>query len=274
MNLDFLKSVEVKAAEKKARTSNGPTLVKKPVEGASLRLFRNGRIYPSDAFREKHALDFFPLEEFIQPGTDTTKTMVRGNGLDFFTSDDWTAIEVPQTVMFCGITPRQGNLKIDIFNSTSYDRESGTPERTVYDLGKSTFGEQVLVPKLAEMFDICWDENRYVDIIVREDITIQSPNDVYNLPKVVQRGENKGQSTYVRRESISVFPVELAEGFVTNKMVEENPQDYAKDIEVEATEVPTQEHEAAPTSQTTETTTEETTVNNETKAADLLKSFN
>jgi len=261
MDLNFLKSTPVQAPQRAERTATGPTLVKTPAEGAHLRLFRNGRIYPSEAFAEKYALSFLPLEEFA--GADgSVKTIMRGNGLDFFSSDDWTGIETPTTVVFMGVVPRQGNLKIDAFQSTSYNKDDGMPDRTIYDLGANTRMKEFLVPTLETVFDINWEENRYVDIVVREDIQIKSPNDVYHIPKVVQRGEDKGKPTYVRRENIDVFPIQLAEGYVTNadtalaqEVAEAESTTPTDEVPQETTQVETGTPQA--TEPTTETTTED-----------------
>ena len=82
MNLDFLKNVELKQEVKKTvvRTS----VDKLPVN-ADLRLFKNGKIYPSAEFAAAYRLDFVP--SLVDPLSGATT--VQGNGLDIFSSDSW-----------------------------------------------------------------------------------------------------------------------------------------------------------------------------------------
>jgi hypothetical protein len=132
-------------------------------------------------------------------------------------------------------------------------------------MGKQTAIAERVVPLMPELFEVHWEENRYVDLKIRTDIPIVSPNGVYHLPKVVQRGEDRGKPTYVRREEIEVFPVEIFGEYV-------RISDVAEDVAAkhDEAEVLNQEHEQAPTAQTMELTPEQTV---EDKAQELRNSF-
>lgn len=209
MNLDFLKNAEVKEVETKKKVSKA-TLEKFPVEGANFRIYQNGRIFTDPATADKYNLHFGPKETVIIPGKDSTedksKEVPVGNGLDIFSSDDWQQLPVEETVLFVGIVPRNGNGKIDVYGSTSYD-EDGSPKRSIDANSITTFVKEWLVPQLEEVYGVNFEDEGYVDLMIAEDYQIITKSHVYSIPKTQSRGDDKGKLVFNTRKDISVFPL-------------------------------------------------------------------
>ena len=198
MNLDFLNNVELDTVAPKAKVAT-PKL---PVD-ADIRVFANGRVYPSEAFAKEFALEFVKKAVDSLSGT----TYVVGNGLDIFDSKRWGAIKgkLPQELIFISAVPK-GVAKVDMWGSTSYD-DKGEPKASVLTQGSNTFAKKQLVPMLADIYGINWETTVYVDLKVDREHTISSPTGIYHLPKLISGGKHKGEDTYIRREFIVVNPL-------------------------------------------------------------------
>lgn len=221
-DLSYLKKVvleEVPANVPGTRTGVS-SLVKQPTD-ADLRVFKNGRVYPSAAFLEANGFEYQAKIETVDPITGDVKVAVVGNGLDIFSSVNWSMVKgLEEEVIFCALVPRQGNPKIDLWGSCQF--KDGLPTSTLLEQGASTFGKTALVDMLASAYGVDWSTAKYVDLKVELDIPMVSESDVYHLPKLVARGENKGKATYVRRELINIFPLSV--------VATETSEDSAPDI--------------------------------------------
>jgi len=234
MDLSFLKNVEVKDVAVKAKAQR-ITLEKTPIEGADFRVYKNGRIFTQPTTANKYTLEFGPKTSIVVPGKesseDTTKEITSGNGLDIFSSKNWQMIAVEKELLFVGIIAREGNPKIDVYGSTTYD-ENGDNKRSIDNNTVSSFGKDVLVPYLEEIYGIDWDQTEFVDLKIEEDYQILANevngDRVYSIPKTVSRGDNKGELTYVTRKNALVFPLVVFEGI---QEVEGNQVDLEDSIE-------------------------------------------
>lgn len=235
MNLDYLKKVTLQEVKvERTRKSGGSTLVKQPIN-ADLRVFKNGRVYPSVAFAEKYAVDYFPKVEEVDAVTGEVSVSILGNGLDVFSSDKWSMVQgIEQETIFVAIVPRQGNPKIDLWGSCQYDGLA--PKTSILEQGPSSFGKESLVDILASAYGIDWETTKYVDLTVVTDVPMISPNNVYHLPKVVSRGEHRGQATYVRRENIDIFPL-IIQSSSTEEVVEVEVEQNVADEVFESAQV-------------------------------------
>lgn len=238
MDLSFLSNVKPKEVETKKRAPR-PTLAKYPVEGADFRVYKNGRVFTAPATAEKYALEFVPKVEVDVLDKEGAVTGSRetqaGNGLDFFSSEDWQQVSFEQQILFMAITPRDGNSKIDVYGSTSYDEE-GEPKRSIDTNTISTFAKEWLVPQLQEIYDVDFEENDFVDLKINEEYKIETAKGVYSLPKTVSRGEAKGEQVFITRKNIDVFPVTVFEA----------PAEETKQVDLEESiEEVTAEKEAA-----------------------------
>jgi len=218
MNLDFLKSATLeKVVVERASKTGGSNLVKQPTHG-DLRVFKNGRVYPSDELMEKYSLEYFPKLESVDPVTGEVKIAIIGMGVDIFSSVKWGMLKgVEQEVLFIGFIPRENNHKIDLWGSCQY--EGLEPKTSVLEQGPSVFGSNSLVDYLASAYGVDWETAKYVDLKVEFEIPMKSEDDVYHLPKLVSRGDNKGKATYARRELIEIYPLTVA--YTETKEVEE-----------------------------------------------------
>jgi hypothetical protein len=214
MKMVNLKEVAVKARAERVK------LDKSPVTGASFRVYKNGRIFTAEAIAEEYSLEFGAKEEIIVPGKDTdtdkTKEVVIGNGLDIFSSENWQMIATPAPMLFVAIVPRHGNPKIDVYGSTSYE-EDGIPKRSIDSNTVSSFGKDILVPQLEELYGVNFEEVDFIDLVMVTEYAIEAPRGVFSIPKTVSRGDNKGDLVFVTRKNITVFPLTVFEGVAESK---------------------------------------------------------
>lgn len=239
MDLSFLKNVEVKEVAIKAKAVR-VGLEKTPVAGADFRVYKNGRIFTHPDTATKWDLEFGPKAVYEDDGKEITV----GNGLDIFSSADWQMIQTPEELLFVAIVPREGNAKIDVYGSTTYN-EDGTNKRSIDNNTISTFGADVLLDLLTNVYGVNWETTEYVDLVMNTEFQIKAPKEVYSIPKVVSRGEKKGEPVFVTRKNISVFPLTV---FVAKEdnTVDSNQLDIEDVIaEVEAENFVTDEEEDA-----------------------------
>lgn len=218
MNLDFLTNVKVEAVAKDA--PKGRTSVPKLPETADIRVFANGRVYPSKAFAASYDLEFqikgMRTVE-VGDGAEATSVQVQdvvlGCGLDIFSSEKWGAVQGKMgdnKVIFICAVPKT-LAKVDMWNSTGYDKETGAPKASIFTQGANTFAKEVLVPMIADVYGVNWGTTEFVDLVVAHDTVMSSPNNIYHLPKIVSSGKMKGEDTYVRRENLTICPLVVAE---------------------------------------------------------------
>lgn len=213
MNLDFLSNVTLDPVAKKAAPKR--TSVPSLPESADLRVFPNGKVYPSKAFAEKFALEFVPKVNVANEGAEPILE-VQGNGLDIFSTLSWGMMASArqagalESEFLCIVCVPKIAAKVDMWSSTKYDEE-GQPKASVFTQGINTFSKKQLVPMLAETYGVDWDNTVYVDLSVVHDTPIVSESGVYHIPKIVSTGAKKGEATYIRRENVTVNPLVVTE---------------------------------------------------------------
>jgi hypothetical protein len=144
-----------------------------------------------------------------------------GNGFDFIDSRTWKGFVGEGKMLF--VAPAAKDLaKVDIFGSTKYTGD-GTPVNSVYEQGSKTFGHEVLLPAVEEVYGVkLSDEKEYVDLLIVDELDLGDGNvininekfskKIAHFPKKVLRGDAKGQSDYEKRENAIVWgliPAEL-----------------------------------------------------------------
>jgi hypothetical protein len=212
MNLDFLKNVKLEPVAKTA-TKTKAVVVKLP-ETADLRVFANGKAYPSKAFAEKAQLQFMPKVNVAPEGAEPQFDVV-GNGLDIFSTLDWGMMDAArkagalESELLCVAVVPKSAAKVDMWASTKYD-ENNEPKADVFTQGSSTFSKGRLMELITSTYEINWDEVDYVDFTVVEDSPIGSTTGVYHIPKVVSTGKKKGEATYIRRENLTICPLVIS----------------------------------------------------------------
>ncbi len=148
----------------------------KPVEG-DIKIYRNGRIYFSDEFKAK----------------------VDKSGLDFIDSRPWTLYpdNAEDNYIFMCITP-MGNPKTSA--KVTVPRESNkTPMSGV---------SSVLIPLLIDLYGLDKDFGS-VELDVEFGFPVTNDSGIYNIPKVISRGDAKGELKTVRRENVTFYPITI-----------------------------------------------------------------
>lgn len=203
MNFDFLKNTTLTVVEKTvAKASTGKTAMQRnPTNGASLRLFKDGSVYPSMDAVTKYNLEysnFVPnnnalgYEEYVTP-----------HGFDVIDSRKWAQYpQDAQPVVFITAVPKKSGL-VDLFASAKVEGTS------VMTQGSKTFGLE-LITMLQEVYNVeLFTTQKWVDLTIVDNVELPSLDGIYNVPKTVAKGENKGMVTTKRRENITVNPLAL-----------------------------------------------------------------
>jgi hypothetical protein len=230
MNFDFLSNITLEAPEVKEKTVK-TAKAKLPSDEVDLRVYANGKIYPSNAFAEKYRLDFAPRLEMTKEN-GSTELIVAGNGLDIFQSSDWHSWpkEAP-SLLFAVVVPKS-EPKVDLWGSCKYD-DKGEPKSSILTQGTNTFSKNTLVEYLATTLGVVWEATEFVDLKMA-DVSVPSPNNsgVFYLPKTVTSGPRKGEPDAVRRENVSIFPLVLA-----SEILDQRKESVPEDVEVPGPEV-------------------------------------
>ena len=210
--LDFLNTVTIlDVAEKSTGRTGGPRKQRNP-EGLTIRVFRDGSVFPSVELIKKFSLEYTTKgTEAGTKGFDVIDTQLYPNG-----------IQLDKRILF--ISPAsKTSPKVDLFGSTTYD-EAGVPKASVLDQGSKTFGMDDLIPFIEDIYDITFykpevvaKENvtaqpevhgvEYVDMmfvtnpITSEPWVLPNGKQVTYIPKKVSRGADKGTVTTIRREN-------------------------------------------------------------------------
>lgn len=175
--------------ERKART-NKTEQVKK-IEGLVIRLYKSGEVYPSQELVSK-----FNLEYKSKDNPD------QGQAVDLIDSTEWTPIANHPRTILISFTDRN-NPKTDLFSATRWEEDQ--PINSVFNQGT----------KSQDLLDIArslgWfgtdDKAKYVDLQVMVQYGFKTKDGIAYLPKVVARGEKKGDKTYERRENQTFYPI-------------------------------------------------------------------
>jgi len=239
MDLSFLKDVKLEPVKKQSiKKLATPKL---PTEG-DLRVFANGRVYPSEEFAKKAGLEYVPRTITVVEGKKD-QVNIFGSGLEIFSSIDWGMVmgKLPQEVIFCAVVPKS-LAKVDMWSSTKYD-ENNEPKASVLTQGVNTFAKDRLVPMLTQVYGIDWEVTEFVDLKVVEDTVMSSETDTYHLPKVVMSGKDKGKADYIRRENLTINPLvvvatkEKAPVDAAPEVVADKKPDLFQDSPIDADEV-------------------------------------
>jgi hypothetical protein len=233
---NFLNNIQIEenAPEVKVtKGGNGPVKQERnPSNGAHLRLFKDGKVYPSLALIDRFNLEYTDI---------ATKG---GNGFDITDSRKWTnTAKNPNAVLFISAVAKS-SPKVDLFGSCTYyktgddipeGKKAGDAKSSVVDQGPVTFGKQLIV-MLREVYNLdvttstdeegnevsednLFGKSNFVDLFIAEDHGVTLPDGIYWLPKTITKGDNKGQQDVQRRENITMYPlVVFKEEYVTNEI--------------------------------------------------------
>lgn len=241
MGLGFLNKVVVKDEVKQ---SVRLPKEKGPADGSDIRVYHNGATYPSEAFAKAFNLEFQNKEVITIKGKDGAENTIElkyginpGMGLDVFKVSDYPAVHSESDFLMLAAVPRTAG-KIDLFRGCEYNND-GTPKALVTAQGSTTFGKEVLIPMLKEVYNIELNKETlpYVDLKVvgsGENYDLpwinSSGTEVYNIPKRYTRGQFAGQATYVRRENLLLWALVPSEMVADLPPIELSGPTFREDV--------------------------------------------
>ena len=214
---DSLQNVALDAnpVKEKASKLSIPRVEKNPTNGADFRIMATGKIYPSQQFVDDFSLEYTPKD-----------SNVISNGFDLFPSNQWGNYKNGPDLLM-GYAVRMDSPKVELFSGVRY-KEDGTAINSVMEQG-TTLGDDTLELIASALGSVESDGGntsawhnllvqlatgeegiaRYVDFYVVRNVgaALTMPDGIYNIPKMIVRGEKKGQLTTVRREKVNVLPV-------------------------------------------------------------------
>lgn len=160
-------------------------------EGMTVRVFANGEVYPSQELVDKFDLEY--------------KKERAGNGIDVVDSKEWTPLANEDRMILFAITPKV-EPKVDLFAQCRYDKD-GNPMSTVMNQGSTCDLLLTLVKELGYLTP----EQKYCDLELGLEWPVADQKGIFNLPKMKERGEKKGEKTYERRENVLMVPANTPE---------------------------------------------------------------
>lgn len=158
---------------------------------------------------------------------------VAGNGFDVIDSRKWAGYKGDGHMLFIAPVAKD-EPKVDLFGSTKYeplkDGEVGgqifqAPVSGVYEQGSKTYGKSTLIKSIEELYGIKLGKDKeYVDMIIFDEfnglnLVKHFAQPVSLIPKIVDRGKEKGEADYQRRENLQIWGFAPAE--VLNVAVQE-----------------------------------------------------
>jgi hypothetical protein len=193
MDYNFLRNITlVDTGRLRAPKEKNPT-------GLAVRIFSTGEVYPSQELVNKYNL------EYLKKGVESNF------GIDIVDSINWTPTATfPRMILF-GFTPKK-EAKVDLFGSCRWD-DNDLPKSTVTSQGSKS---EVLLD-LVRAMGYLNDDQKYVDLQLVEEFPIKTENGISYIPKVMERGDKKGEQTYERRENVTFYPVNTPENLKAMK---------------------------------------------------------
>lgn len=159
MSLSFLSNITLASNEevKPAFVTSKATraVVDRNPEGTKIRLFKNGAIYPSKELVENYALEYLPKD-----------SEEKAFGFDIMSSKSFPNTAHLESSFLILAVVLKSLTKVDVFGSTKYysaedvsklaaegtEVVEGQPKSSVLDQGNTTFGKDVLIPMLKEIY--------------------------------------------------------------------------------------------------------------------------
>ena len=196
-----------------------------------IRVWKDGSVFPSEALVNQLNLEYpdatieVKVKEYEVPAGATEEeqaALLKKNqqrvytylaesfGLDIIDTDKWSQYPKGAPRGICVAVTPWTEPKVDLFGECRYNQETGKPMTSVMDQGATTFGANVLLPLLKEVYNLeLNDEREFVDLQISTEVELVSLTKApfVLLPKVITRGEDRGKPDYIRRENVVVYPM-------------------------------------------------------------------
>lgn len=236
MNNPFILAIaSMQALNTKPATAAVERTITKQVlnpEGLALRVFKDGRVFPSQELVDTYNLEYQLEGEQPNPA----------QGFDLFMAHDLPNFDksIPNCLLVAPIAKSEG--KVDLFKSTEYN-EDGSPKSSVLTQGSNTFGKRDLIPMLEVVLNqdsaTIFKENKFVDLIVESAYPLPIATEFLYVPKTIRKGPRKGEIETVRRNSNKVFPITvLSAQIATSTLTEQESADNMQQGEEAPTPLP------------------------------------
>lgn len=238
--LNFLKTSTVEEVASPARAGGGRKQWNPSPAIVAIRVWKDGSIFPSQAAVDKFDLEYRKsviTKEPIKLKENETEADQKfrnvygfpdgtGNGLDLIDSRQWPQVKGDGAMLFVAVVPKDAG-KVDFFNTVAYG-DDGTPKTNVMDQGSNTFGKDVLLPAIEEVYGVKFnraasedgkdpgvkDGVDFLDLAIFEslgegeesfNVTEHYSKPILHVPKRITRGADKGKADYIRRENVKVY---------------------------------------------------------------------
>lgn len=201
MSLSFLSNISVAAATVKSESAGekrapGSTARKQrqPINGADLRVWKDGSVYPSDALIAEFDLEYRGKDDQQQGfGFDVVHALPMAKQLS----------DISRDFLIISAVDRSQD-RVDLFSQCGYEAD-GSPKTSVATQGSPSFGKSTLLASLKEVYDLEPNEEGYIDLcILREDPKV-SPDDIFKMFKKITKGDKVGQTKTIRRENQVIY---------------------------------------------------------------------
>lgn len=211
--LEFLKKASLVANEIVKPAVARTTVAKnRNPENADIRIYKDGSVYPSAALVAEFDLAYRRKEETGGQAFDVFKSS------DFPNTQSWPE---ENRVLFIAALDRN-EAKTDLFSGSKFD-EAGIPTADVLTQGSNTFGKGLL-EDIKAVYGEEPGEDGYIDLVILREFPFTNPDNIYYVPKLVSRGEDKGKPTIVRRENLTLYPLAPASILSTDTTI--NPPEH------------------------------------------------
>lgn len=172
--------------------------------GLTLRLFSNGRVYPSAELVKELSLEY----------QNNTENTFPGCGLDIVDSLEWGPFkEQPRMLLLSPVN--RSKARVDLFASCRHN-EDNSPIASV--LTQGTVSEDLL--NLARSMGYFKENEKYIDLQFMTEYAIKTKDGIAYVPKTLYKGPNAGTKTYERRENSVFYPVTKVEISVDSTVIE------------------------------------------------------
>lgn len=196
--LEFLKNAKLASNDTvKPVLARTTTAKARNPETADIRVYKNGSVYPSAALVAEFDLGYRAKDAEGDKG----KAFDVFKSTEYLNTQNWPAES--KVIFIAAVNRAEG--KAELFGRTTYDENGAASD--VMSQGATTFGKELLT-MLKDIYDVeLTEEEAYIDLVISRENAFNTEDGIYWVPKTVSRGDDKGKSTLVRREDITLFPL-------------------------------------------------------------------
>lgn len=246
--LAFLQNITV-VADERPRSTGGARKEWNPPSGLTIRIWKDGSVYPSEDLVKKFELEYrqkLSDDELKQLKEASKPRPFPGNGFDIADTQDFPIFKTNGERFLIISAAEKDAGKVDLFSTTNYE-DDGTPKTSVMDQGAATFGKDYLIPRIEEIYGLVFarpaieakeavaeerDEAGAITVKARpavEAVAAVEGMEYVDMIFLGQAGENSDPFLLPAGKKIAFFPKQMVKGTNKGEMTtarRENPQMY------------------------------------------------